>query len=239
MTGTVATVDEIDIVFDPWRWDYAEQHRAEIAASFAAKQRQKPALWNGRTLLVRDVALENRRISGRCFETDYASFLHWRDNGFADPRVKNCFSMAALQARDGAFLLGVMGAHTANAGQAYFVAGMLEPGDLLAGRPDFAASLRRELAEETGLGPTDVTAEGGWTAVFAGGRLGLAKRMRAREDAEPLRERIRRHIASETEPELADMRIVRRRADLDNRVPEHVVLFLQHLWGEPNAPAPP
>ena len=229
---TVVAIENIEISFVPWRWPYAERHRAEIEMSFAARQKQNPALWNGRTLLARDAAVARRVLSGACFETDYASFLHWRDTGFPDPGVKNCFSMAALRARDGAFVLGVMGAHTANAGQAYFVAGMLEPADLVDGLPDFAGSLRRELREETGLRAENVEEEPGWTAVFAGARLGLAKLMQAREDADTLASRIRCHIAADPAAELSDVRIVRGRADLDASVPDHVVAFLEHTWRE-------
>ena len=53
------------------------------------------------------------------FETDFASFLAWRDWGFPDAGVFNGFGVGALRAADGAFVLGEMAHHTSNAGRNY------------------------------------------------------------------------------------------------------------------------
>ena len=45
-------VDRLDLSFTPQPWPFAEQRRAEIDAFFAARQRETPALWNGRVLLL-------------------------------------------------------------------------------------------------------------------------------------------------------------------------------------------
>ena len=82
---------------------------------------RSPQMWNGRVLLLRRGEIARRRAAAApILETDFASFIAWRDWGFPDTSVRNCFPMAALRSADGAFLLGVMGAHTANAGQIYF-----------------------------------------------------------------------------------------------------------------------
>jgi hypothetical protein len=55
-----------------------------------------------------------------CFETDYASFIAWRNWNCSDPTVDNFFAVAALWAADGAYLIGEMGPYTAGAGRLYF-----------------------------------------------------------------------------------------------------------------------
>jgi 8-oxo-dGTP pyrophosphatase MutT (NUDIX family) len=179
-------------------------------------------------VLAKGCRIAHRRLSGTCFETDFASFLAWRDWGFPDREATNCFAMGALRSADGAFLLGVMGSHTANAGLVYFPAGTPEPGDVVEGRLDLAGSITREVAEETGLTPDDYAAEAGWHAVPAGPRLAVMKILAAPATASELERKIGAHMARETKPELAGIRIVRRTGDLDPKMPDFVRSFLAH-----------
>src|SRR5438105_2692741 len=93
-------------------WPFADKRRPEIDAHFAKLQREKPALWNGRVLLLHRYDIDRHVFGGAFLETDFASFVAWRDWGFPDAGVTNCFSMCALRASDGAYVLGVIGAHT-------------------------------------------------------------------------------------------------------------------------------
>ena len=104
--------------------------RRDIDAHFAAQQREKPKLWNGRVLLGRNPVFAGERFSASYFETDFASFLAWRDWGFPDQDVFNGFGMGALLCSDGAFALGEMGEHTANAGRIYFPSGTPDLDDI-------------------------------------------------------------------------------------------------------------
>src|SRR6516225_6713778 len=97
--------------------NFAHERAEDIARHFAARRRQQPALWNGRVLLLHRLAIENGVLRGASFETDYASFLAWRDWGCADAGVFNVFAAAALQAADGAYLVGRMAPFTSVAGQ--------------------------------------------------------------------------------------------------------------------------
>ena len=117
---------------------------------FAEQQRLKPHLWNGRVLLGRDPVFAGDRLSASYFETDFASFLAWRDWGFPDKEVFNGFGMGALLASDGAFVCGVMGEQTANAGRIYFPSGTPDLDDIRGETVDIAGSVMRELEEETG-----------------------------------------------------------------------------------------
>src|ERR1700687_648452 len=122
-------VTTLDLSLQPWPWPFADQRRADIDAHFAIKQREKP-IWNGRVLLGRDPVFGGDRFSAGFFETDFASFLAWRDWGFPDKGVFNGFGMGALRCSDGAFVLGEMSQHTANAGRIYFPSGTADPNDV-------------------------------------------------------------------------------------------------------------
>lgn len=227
----IVTLDRADIVFEPRPWRFATERRAEIERYFAGLQRLRTGVWNGRAILLGHYAIDQRVLRGSCFETDYASFSAWREWQLPDPDVYNIFAVAALQSADGAYLVAEMAADTASAGQLYFPCGTPEPDDIDAGgRLDLEANLRRELAEETGLDVAELASAPGFTLVRDRGYLALLKRLTARLDAQELRARILRHIASEARPELADIRIVRGPADLDPAMPDFVVAFLEHAW---------
>jgi len=226
----VVEVERLDLRFAPRSWPFADDRRADIDAHFAALCRDKPGLWNGRVLLMHDFQLSDRLLSGAYLETDFASFIAWRDWDCPDRSVHNCFALAALRAADGAFLLGVMADHTANAGRIYFPGGTPDPDDVFDGTVDLGANVFRELGEETGLGTADVVADPGWHATLVGQRIGLLKTLRSPLSAEPLRERVRGFLARQARAELADLRIVRGPQDLDALMPSFVTAFLAHAW---------
>lgn len=226
----VLPLQRLDLRFAPRPWAFAEERRQAIQSHFADLQREKPALFNGRVLLMHQHAFSDGVLRGAYLETDFASFLAWRDWDFPDTSMRNCFALAALRGSDGAFLLGVMGAHTANAGRVYFPGGTPDPSDVFDGTVDLEASATRELQEETGLGRDAYDLAPGWTAVLAGPRIGMLKTLHAHEPAAVVRERVRAHIDSEQEPELVDVRVVASLADLDATMPPFIHAFLRHVW---------
>lgn len=226
----VFAVDRLELACAPHRWRFAEEKRTEIEAHFARCRQEKPQLWNGRVLLMRDHTLSNRTLHGTFFETEFANIMAWRDWGFPDRTVTNCFAQGAVRASDGGFLLGVMASHTANAGRIYFPSGTPDPTDIRCGRVDLEASVMRELTEETGLTPDAVSAEPGWHVLPVGARLAVIKLLDARESAEALRARILDHIGSDAHPELSDIHIVHAPCDFDPMMPDFVTAFLTHVW---------
>jgi 8-oxo-dGTP pyrophosphatase MutT (NUDIX family) len=223
---SVFHVDRLDLSFAPKPWAFALARRPEIEAFFAALQREKPAIWNGRVLLLHHQVVADGVFRGEYLETDFASFAAWRYWGCPPAGVHDCFGTAAIATADGAFLLGAMGAHTANAGSIYFPCGTPEPGDIVGGKVDLDYSVRRELKEETGFDMAEFTAEPGWTTVVDGGVIAQIKVLRSNQSAEALRARILDYLARETQPELADIRIVRGAADFDRMMPRFVTAFL-------------
>ena len=100
---------------------------------------------------------------------------------------------------------------------------------------DLEESVSRELMEETGIGIDTLDAAPGWCLVRDRGFLALIKRLTARENAEVLRSRILSNLAKQPHPELADVRIVRGRADLDPRMPRFVVTYFEEVWRKEGA----
>jgi hypothetical protein len=227
----ILPVQRLDFSFSPAPWPYADARRGEIDAFFAALQRERPAMWNGRVLLMYRQNIADGVLSGRYLETDYASFAAWCSWGRPPAGAFDCFGAAAILSADGAFLLGVMGAHTLNAGRIYFPCGTPDPGDIVGGKVDLAFSVARELKEEAGFDIAEFAAEPGWIAVIDGALIATIKLLRSAETADALRARILRYLANEKQPELSGIRIVRGPADFNPAMPRYVTAFMAHRFG--------
>jgi len=137
--------------------------------------------------------------------------------------------MAALVSADGAFMLGRMSDHTANAGRIYFPAGTPDLNDVKGTRVDLEGSVLRELEEETGILPAEVTCEPGWTIVFEGPRIACMKITRSRLTVAELEARFTAFIAAEEAPELVALHPVFSIADLDEeRMPPFTLHYLRY-----------
>lgn len=219
-------VKTLDLAVSGTPWAFAEEKRAEIEAHFAKAQEAKPAIWNGRVLLCRNPRVEAGVHRADYFETDFASFLAWRDWGFPDKSVFNSFGSGALRSADGAFVLGRMSAHTANAGRIYFPAGTPDPNDVIEGRVDLAMSIVREVEEEVGLVGADYEPSDDWTIVETGQVVACMRLLQSQSSAAELTQRIEAFLSAETAPELSGVKLVRSRADCDPQMPLFITTFL-------------
>lgn len=225
-------VHTLDTRFEPRSWPFAEENRDRIAAHWASVVENKPALFNGRVLLLHRWSIADGVFSGGYLMTDYASFLAWRDFGHPGAERWNGFAMAALTSAEGHFLLGEMADHTANAGAIYFAAGTPDPSDVVGDRVDLAGSVLRELEEETGLGPAEVSVEPGWTVLVHGPRIAMMQRLRSPLPGAALQARIERFLAAEPNPELTRMHVVARLEDIQRaRMPAFQIAYLEHALG--------
>jgi hypothetical protein len=220
-------VTALDLRVGQWPWPFAQTRRADIDTHFAEKQREKPELWNGRVLLGRQPDFTAGRCSADYFETDFASFLAWRDWGFPDSDVFNGFGMGALRASDGAFVVGEMGGHTANAGRVYFPSGTPDLDDIRNGLVDIAGSVAREIREETGLTEADYTASAYWDCVISGAAIAMIRILHVDLPGEALRKRIEANLAMQHQPELAAIHLVRAPSGLTPAMPRFVTAFLE------------
>jgi 8-oxo-dGTP pyrophosphatase MutT (NUDIX family) len=233
----IETIDAYDLNLTARAWPFAEAEATRIAAHWRVQIAAKPKLFNGRVLLMGRHAFARgpagATLSGDYFETDFAAFLAWRDFGYPDPDVVNAFSMAALLGADGAFLVGEMASHTANAGKIYFPAGTPDPEDVFDGKVDLTASALRELGEETGVQPNEVAFGPQWIVVYAPPRVACLKIMRLTEPAETAKARIEAYLAKDSHAELCAMHVVRNSSDADRRhTPAFLVDFFDYAFAQ-------
>jgi hypothetical protein len=220
-------VTSLDLRIESWSWPFAAARCAEISAHFAEKQREKPKMWNGRVLLGRNPVFAGNRFTACYFETDFASFLAWRDWGFPDKDVFNGFGMGALRCADGAFVLGEMGQHTSNAGRIYFPSGTPDLDDVIDGMVDISGSVARELEEETGLMPGDYRSETDWHCIYTGRAVAMMRLLHVDMPGEALRAKIMGNLALQQSPELSAIHLVRGTRDLTAAMPRFVTAFIE------------
>jgi 8-oxo-dGTP pyrophosphatase MutT (NUDIX family) len=231
--ASIHRVTTLELRVRPWAWPFAEARRADIAAHFAQKQREKPKMWNGKVLLGRNPVFTADRFSAEYFESDFASFLAWRDWGFPDKDVFNGFGMGALRCSDGAFVMGEMGGHTANAGRVYFPSGTPDLDDVKDGALDIPSSVAREVEEETGLAPSDYRPGAYWDCVVSGRAIAMIRILQVDASGEAVRARLEANLARQDHPELAGIRLVRGIADLTATMPRFVAAFIEARMAAP------
>jgi hypothetical protein len=229
--AVIHRVATLDLKVERWAWPFAGARRAEIDAYFAQQQRAKPTLWNGRVLLGRNASFVAGHLAASYFETDFASLMAWRDWGYPDSTIFNGFGMGALRSADGAFVLGEMAGHTANAGSVYFPSGTPDPDDVRDGMLDIAASVVREVEEETGLSPADYRAEAHWDCVVVGATVAMMRILNADASGVELKSRIETNLARQQQPELSAIRLVRTSAELTSAMPLFMTAFLESQIG--------
>ena len=148
--ATVFPIAGVDLRVLPGDHPIVATEQAAIAENWARETAANPALFDGRMLLQRRLALTESGIAGESHVIPFSAFMWWRRYP-ARPGGLHLFAYPVLETSDGALVAIRMGAHTANAGQVYFAAGSLEPADIVDGRCDIEGNMRREVKEETGL----------------------------------------------------------------------------------------
>jgi 8-oxo-dGTP pyrophosphatase MutT (NUDIX family) len=230
---TCPTVDRLiasTLVFRGEAPAFVVERREAIAEHWSRSVAAKPALFDGTVLIAEGLVMAAGHLSATLRPIPFSAFLAWRDWGYPVPDLIHLSAAAAIVAADGAVLLGTMGAHTANAGRTYLVGGTPDLTDVGPdGRVDLVATAARELAEETGLSATAgaealVVRDGPRAVVVAVHHFPLT--------TAELAAGIRRFLAADPEPELADVVAVRGAADLDHlSVPAATRAVVHRLLG--------
>lgn len=129
---------------------YEEAHKPLIDVFWEQAYALNPRLWNGLFFMFSDVRIENGCLYAQAHRTDFATFLYWRENG-CDGAAKHMTATTFPVLKDGSLLAVRMSQHTANAGRIYFPAGSFDQPDIVRNQLDPIVSMKREMAEETGI----------------------------------------------------------------------------------------
>ena len=216
----IVPVTQIDILSVPGPWPLSESQRAAVADYWRGATEANPHLWDGRILGLSAPgggmpSVENGVFRAEAREDAYSAFMLWRQQGFPEIGIWHAFGWALIVSSDNALIYGVMGGQTANAGRVYPPGGSLEPRDVLPdGRVDVRRSIALEMEEETGL-RVDEAVDGGMVVVFDGPRLSFGRVLRFAEPAADLAARIRANLDRQEHRELADIVVLRSRADAE------------------------
>lgn len=212
----VTAVEICEICVGPAAWSYAHSLSAEIDDNWRAAVRDNPNFFNGTIHLMDQLDIAAGKLTARLLRTEFKNYLYWRQKDFPKTGVRDGFGSALIQSRDGAYLLGRQRAGNVNAGLAYLPGGFIDTRDVdAAGNIDIAASIIREVAEETGLSAADLMPRPGFIVTEHAAQVSIAKPLDVAMDADVIAARIARHIAAEPDAELEEVVIVRTAADLE------------------------
>jgi 8-oxo-dGTP pyrophosphatase MutT (NUDIX family) len=228
---TLVPIKGLDLHLRRGSWAFADAERRKIDEHWRKLADANSKIWNGDVLICTKVDLTAGVLTGDFLKTDYASFVAWRDWGWPDRTVCNCFGSAAVVSADRAVLYGRMAGHTLNAGKVYPPGGSLEMRDVTPdGRVDVMGSITRELEEETGLKAADAE-WGELLAIFDEHRLSVAQVFHFAETAEALAGKVREYLRSAHEDELSDIEIITATSRLASTMP-YAVALARYLVGK-------
>ena len=206
MAITVVPIAGTELRLVPGAWPLPAALRRQVPDCWARMVAARPGIWDGRIYGFTPPQIDERRVlRAEAREDDYSAYLTWREAGFPEMGWRHIFVTALICSADGAIILGVMGRETLNAGRVYPPGGVLEPRDLGPdGMVDAEAAIALELMEETGL-DASVARPGALLAIFDEPRVCISRALHFDASAAELVQVVRRNIAEQDEPELADV----------------------------------
>jgi 8-oxo-dGTP pyrophosphatase MutT (NUDIX family) len=180
----------------------------DIAANWEREVQANPALFDGEMIFHRSLHLRGDRVEGEAYVVPYSAFLWWRRKSDRSGGA-HLFCYPVLVGADDALVAITMGEHTANPGQVYFAAGSLEPQDVVDGRCDMEANMRREVLEETGLDLSACRTEPRYHVVRQNRTIVVCKLYFFDLSAEEMVARIEAHMKVAEEQEIAGAVVIR------------------------------
>lgn len=215
------------------QWAYAQRHSAAIEQHWQKAKSATPTFFNGVVHLIDRIEMGEGTFSGGLVKTDFKSYLYWRDQGFpAEANVIDGFGSALIRSAEGHIILGRQRPGNVNAGLAYLPGGFIDSSDVdERGAVDIAASVAREVREETGLGAAELAAQPGFLVTRTGAHASFAVDYRSALTSRELAARIAAHIAAGPDPELAGAVVIERYEDCAQvAMPPYAKVLLAHLF---------
>ena len=237
--GSVRRVATCRLTTTSQQWNFSQLHSASIDHLWEAKTKANPKYFNGRIHLLGEFSIRDDALTGRLIETDFRSYLYWREQGYPETGVRDGFGSALIVSMDGHVILGRQGEGGMNAGLAYLPGGFIDPRDIASdGAIDIEASIAREIVEETGLtiGGDDADLQGrsGFYVTTHGPFVSMAREYRTRLTATEFRDKLRARFSADPESELADAVIIRNATDIaDKGVSPYARVLLEWLFAAP------
>ena len=230
--------DRLDCRLVEHRLDLSEADERRVEEFWREQKSRNPSLYDGRILLTRRAeplvdASGQRTLEVEFFEAPFSRFYAWKQLGQPDWGVLNCFSAPALRTSDGGFLAGEMGRDHSQPGLIYFPCGTPDHDDVVGSRVDLTGCLIRELAEETGIQIDERDLAPVWRIVSVKKQRACLRIVNLGSDAQTEVQKAERYICSQQKPELAGMRVFRRRADLaEPRLAVFMKAFLESVLAD-------
>lgn len=215
-------------------WAFALAHADDISTLWRQRSHERPALFNGTVYLTRATRFVDGAFEAMLTRTDFKSYLYWREHGFPEAGVRDGFGTAILCSGDGHILLGRQRAGHVNDGLLYPPSGFIDAHDVAAdGTIDIAASIGRELIEETGLRPEDGDSTPGFLICSVGAQLAIARVWRLAAPASALCQRIEAHLAGDPAAELEGIVAIPGANAMDGLpIPPYARRLLRHVFAD-------
>lgn len=234
--GSVVWVPSCRLSVSRAAWPFAQSNAAAIADHWERRCAANPGFFNGVVHVMMEAdgraVRDGQPMAATLIETDFKSFLYWRETGFPAAGVLDAFGSSILRSVEGHVLLGLQSAGNINAGFAYLPGGFIDGRDVdPAGCVDIADSISRELAEETRLGLGDLTLQAGFIVVRTGALIAIAREFCSPLPSAELRAQILSRISREADAELADIVIINSVDDIKTaRVLPYTALAIAHVF---------
>jgi len=224
----VTRIDALEARLVAGSWRYANNHHEVITEHWRMARAANPNFFNGTVHVLNALRIEDGKALADFLACEFQSYLYWRDEGYPEEAgVRDGFGSALIRSREGYVILGRQTPGNINEGLVYLPGGFIDPRDVSQSRQiDIAASVARELAEETGLGDDVLTRGKGFLVAQVAAHVSFAVPYTSHLGGDELVARIGAHISSEANPELAEAVVLKSPQEMEGLAVAHYARVL-------------